>query len=133
MYLNKLTNEQKELFLDLCIHAAMADNKFVDEEKDIIIEYCLEMGIPERYEIKTALDDVIEKLSAVSTKKEMRIVYMEIMALLLSDRVFDEKEKVFVEKIATVAEITDEEKEMILNAVQELFVVYGNISSFINK
>ena len=133
MYLNKLTNEQKELFLDLCIHAAMADNKFVDEEKDIIIEYCLEMGIPERYEIKTAIDDVIEKLSAVSTKKEMRIVYMEIMALLLSDRVFDEKEKVFVEKIATVAEITDEEKEMILNAVQELFVVYGNISSFINK
>ena len=103
MYLNKLNNEQKELFLDLSIHAAMSNNIFTDEEKVTVRQYCAEMNIAERYEAKLSNDEVLEKLSAISTKQEMRIVFMEITALVLSDNIFDEQEQAFVKKVAAAA------------------------------
>ena len=45
MFLNRLSNEQKELFLDLCIHASKADNDFAEDEKLVIDQYCDEMHI----------------------------------------------------------------------------------------
>ena len=133
MYLNRLNNEQKELFLDLSIHAAMSNNLFTDEEKVTVRQYCVEMNIPERYEAKLSNDEVLEKLSAISTKQEMRIVFMEITALVLSDNIFDEQEQAFVKKVAAAAQVTDEEKDRIVDTVQELYVVYGNIARFINS
>jgi len=133
MYLNKLNNEQKELFLDLSIHAAMSNDIFTDEEKVTVRQYCAEMNIPERYEAKLSIDEVIEKLSTISTKQEMRIVFMEITALVLSDNIFDEQEQAFVKKVAAAAQVTDEEKDRIVDTVQELYVVYGNIARFINS
>ena len=41
MYLNRLSGEQKELFLDLCIHASKADGIFAEEEKRYIQQYCV--------------------------------------------------------------------------------------------
>ena len=41
MYLNRLSGEQKELFLDLCIHASKADGIFAEEEKQYIQQYCV--------------------------------------------------------------------------------------------
>ena len=38
MYLNRLNEEQKNLFIDLCIHASLANNNFADEEKNMIDE-----------------------------------------------------------------------------------------------
>ena len=133
MYLNRLNNEQKELFLDLSIHAAMSNNLFTDEEKVTVRQYCAEMNIPETYEAKLSNDEVLEKLSAISTKQEMRIVFMEITALVLSDNIFDEQEQAFVKKVAAAAQVTDEEKDRIVDTVQELYVVYGNIARFINS
>lgn len=133
MYLNKLNNEQKELFLDLSIHAAMANDDFADEEKETIKQYCSEMNIAERFDAKFSNDEVVEKLTAISSKQEMRIVFMEIMALVLSDNIFDDQEQAFVKKVAAAAQVTDEEKDRIVDTVQELYVVYGNIARFINS
>ena len=41
MYLNRLSGEQKILFLDLCIYASKADGIFVEEEKQYIQQYCV--------------------------------------------------------------------------------------------
>lgn len=41
MYLNRLSGEQKRLFLDLCIHASKADGIFAEEEKQYIQQYCV--------------------------------------------------------------------------------------------
>ena len=40
MYLNRLSGEQKELFLDLCIHASKADGIFAEEEKSLSGKLC---------------------------------------------------------------------------------------------
>ncbi len=131
MYLNKLKSEQKELFLDLCIHAANVDDKFSDQEKETIQQYCAEMMIPERFEAKYSNEEVLEKLKAISYKNEMRIIFIEITALVLSDNVFDDKEKAFVDKIAELAELTEDDKKKIINLMKELYVVYNNLSGFI--
>ena len=41
MYLNRLSGEQKRLFLDLCIYASKADGIFAEEEKQYIQQYCV--------------------------------------------------------------------------------------------
>ena len=132
MYLNKLKSEQKELFLDLCIHAAMVNDTFSDEEKKTIEQYCAEMMIPERFEAKYSNEEVLEKLKAMSYKNEMRIIFIEITALVLSDNVFDEKEKEFIDKIAEMAELTEDDKKKIINLMKELYVVYDNLSTIIS-
>ena len=34
MFLSQLKEENKELFLKLCVHAAMANDEFADEERN---------------------------------------------------------------------------------------------------
>ncbi len=97
MYLNRLSTEQKELFLDLCIHAAMANNDFADEEKNVIDQYCAEMQISQpRYTSEKAVDVVVEELKELSTPQEMKMILLEITALMLSDDVYDVEEKAFM-------------------------------------
>ena len=132
MYLNKLNNEQKELFLDLCIHAAMANGDFADKEKEMVNEYCSEMNINKiRYVAIESLDDVIVKLIAISTKEEMKMIVLEITALLISDNEFDKFEKVFIEKINNKISLKKAKYEQMLNALNDLSVIYDKINDLI--
>lgn len=113
MYLNRLSTEQKELFLDLCIHAAMANNDFADEEKNVIDQYCAEMQISQpRYTSEKAVDVVVEELKELSTPQEMKMILLEITALMLSDDVYDVEEqafmKAFLDRIGFNKKILDE-------------------------
>ena len=45
MYLSKLSNENKHIFLDLELHISNANGEFSDQEKNIIDAHCLEIHI----------------------------------------------------------------------------------------
>lgn len=132
MYLNKLNSEQKELFLDLSIMAAMADNHLAEEEKKTVKQYCAEMMISERFESRISEDEAIGRLK-VCGRKEKRIIFTELLALILSDSFFDEKEREFVDKIAEIAEFSDDEKKRVIDLMKELYVVYDNLSGIIDS
>ncbi len=99
MYLSRLSNEAKELFLDLSIHAADANREFSDSEKNVIDSYCKEMDLPKSdYSAKRDLDEVLEGLK-VCTNEEKNIIFIEILGLLGSDDIYDVLEKNFISNL----------------------------------
>ncbi|MCM1330775.1 MAG: hypothetical protein NC253_15245 [Ruminococcus sp.] len=132
MYLNRLSNEQKELFLDLCIHASMSNNDFDEKEKEYIRQYCEEMQLDNvRYTAENELDAAVEKMIKISSETELKIVILELTALLLSDNEYDEMEKQFMEKMLTKASISSDVNNQIIASLKKLTDIYSEINSII--
>lgn len=114
MYLSKLNVEQKELFLDLCIHGANSNNDFADDEKATIKAYCQEMMIPERYEEIEDFEKCTDKLIKISTEEEIREIFVELSALILSDDIVDTYEDEFMQRFIEKSGISDAEYKQVL-------------------
>lgn len=134
MYLNRLNLEQKELFLDLCIHASLSNNNFASEEKHAIEQYCAEMQLPlVRYSTEKTVDEAVNRILEISTKEELRIILLEITALIISDNVFDEREQKFMNDLADRIGFSKGHLDEMLGCLNELTEVYKKINSIIFK
>lgn len=130
MYLNKLSGEQKQLFLDLCIHASRTDSNFAEEEKECINAYCGEMQLDTiRYSTEKSLDDVIQKLIEVSTTKDLRIIAFEITALLLADEKLEKEEVFLVDKIINEFKFSETFKNTIIDEIKKLTELYNQMNT----
>lgn len=61
MFLNELSNEEKNLFIDLCIYGAESNQIFADEEKAMINAYCTEMqiNVSDNYKAEKELEELL--------------------------------------------------------------------------
>ncbi len=101
MSLTELSEEQKELFLDLCIHAMMADRTFAEEEKELIERYCVKMRLPEiRFTALQEFDQAADRLLEISSREELSLIAEEIAGLIVSDHHCDEVEERFAWRLA---------------------------------
>ena len=131
MFLKLLSAEQKELFLDLCIHASKANNDFASEEKEKIIEYCEEMRTEIRFEEQTGLTEAAERLAEISTEQELRMIILETAALITSDNKFDDDERKFFDFLTAKLGLVKEDTDRIFGILDELTGVYQKIYDFI--
>lgn len=131
MYLGRLSPEQKNLFLDLCVHGANSNNDFADDEKEMVNAYCVEMQIPVRYTEENDLDKCLEKLIKISSKEELRAILIEITALILADDICDEREEVFMQKFIQQAGITDSEYKRVSEMLSKLSALYKEMNEFV--
>lgn len=93
MFLNKLENNEKVAFLTLAHHIARSDGDFSENEQNVIATYCMEMQIQDiNYnENDFNLDTV---LSEIRSKENQKILLLEIMALIYSDGLHEEEQKI---------------------------------------
>ncbi|MGL4607372.1 MAG: hypothetical protein ACRCU3_07910 [Eubacteriaceae bacterium] len=132
MYLNQLNYEQKELFLDMCIQASLANNDFAEEQKALIELYCNEMQMSEvRYEAKKKFDEAILELIEISSKAEIKIIVLEILALILSDHKYDDYEQAFMDKVIVTTEISREEFGEMITLLGEMDEIYEKINRLV--
>lgn len=133
MYLNRLSTEQKNIFLDICIHAANAGNDFADEEKLCIRQYCEEMQLPEvRYETDSDLTELIPRLVKISNRTELKMITIELLGLLFSDHCYDEFEKKFMDYFSKETNLTNQEFQQIFDALSELNKIYEKLNKIIS-
>jgi tellurite resistance protein len=100
MFLSYLEEINKEKFLKVCVHAALANNIFAEEEKRTIGAYCREMDLPiHEPKVEESFEDLLKGLCVSTTKEEKKIIVLETLALMKSDGVYDEKEKTFMKKL----------------------------------
>lgn len=100
MFLSYLNEANKEGFLKLCVHAALSDDNFAEEENAAIEAYCREMDLKvHRPEGCESFQDLVKELSDSTAKEEKNIIVLETLALIKSDGVYDEKEKVFMKEL----------------------------------
>lgn len=131
MFLNQLSEKEKNAFISLSIHASNSNGVFADEEKLIIQEYCREMGIP-FFDADNAIsmDDVVSvfKNSDIRIKK---IVLLETLGLIYSDGEFDASEKGFIMEYAEQIGLTEDIVEKQTKAIKEYLDVLKKVAEVI--
>ena len=93
MYLASLSEEQKELFLDLVIFSMANDGVIDEREKEVAMRYCSEMQI--QFRTNSKLDsyvDVIEDLKDISSESDLKKMTVELVSLMYADANFADKE-----------------------------------------
>ena len=121
MFLSYLGEENKERFLKLCVHAALSNGVFAKEEKEIIGTYCREMNIPVKVpDTQESIETLFYDISENASDAEKNIIVLEILGLIKSDGVYDEKEKSFMKKLVDGINA----KEEVLSKMNSLLDIY---------
>ena len=132
MYLTRLDNDKRHLFLDLELYMSRIDGDFSDQEKQIIDVHCREMHIDHNnYMCELPLDDVYARIRETMTPQEKRIVFLELTATIMADNVYHEKEKEMVEKLSSILDINDEQEKTAFSIIEDAKAVYERCAAFV--
>ena len=93
MFLNKLEENEKVAFLTLAHHIARSDGDFSENEQNIIVTYCMEMQIEDINYNENSFN-LNEILSVIKGDENQKILLLEIMALVYSDGLHQEEQKI---------------------------------------
>jgi hypothetical protein len=133
MFLSELNSQdKKELFLQLAIHAAYANDVLASEEEIMLKQYCDEMSIQEySLEKNTELPELLDKAKSVYSKREQRIVMFELLAVINSDSESDDKEKEFVKELREAFDVSEDTVEKMSGLIAGLMKVYDSIAAIL--
>ena len=92
MFLNQLSNEEKNAFISLSVKISEANGVFDEVERAMIQEYCKEMEIPFFNTEKADSIDAIVEVFKNATDHVKRIVILEALGLAYSDGEVDYEE-----------------------------------------
>ena len=84
MFLNQLGDEEKVTFLEIAHHLAWGNDDFSDKERAVIDGYCNEMRI-KNIEFNNATFNLEKTLAKITSPRNQKIVFLEIMALILAE------------------------------------------------
>lgn len=131
MFLGKLNNKEKEMFLDIAVYTAQSNGIVEDVEKELIMQYCREMGVS-FYDISKlhSMQELVDFFSNVSKEKK-RIVVLELVGLCYVDGCMDSIETAFTEKFSRDIGLSPEIYSMIKKDVEEYSIILGIISGHI--
>ena len=109
MFLNRLNETTKESFLKLCVHASLANGVFAEEEKQTLFAYCREMNVRESIpDTPETFEELVKRINSETNSEEKNIYILEILALIKSDGVYDEKEQIFMKEFVDGLGFTEE-------------------------
>lgn len=132
MYLAGLDIEKKYLFRELSIHIAKIDGDFSDLEKMVIDAHCLEMNVDNNdYESELDFYEVLLKIKEIFDINELRMIYLEIVAVVLADNIVKNDEKELLRKISNELGISLKDENEAINILKMLKKVYEKMSSFV--
>lgn len=124
MFLNQLNQENKESFLKICVLASLSNDVFAQEEREMISAYCREMNIPDNIpDCNESLEEVLNNLVDKASDIDKKIILLEIIGLLKSDGLYDEKEMIFIGSLVKGLNI----KEEVLSKIISLLEIYTTV------
>lgn len=134
MYLNVLSQKEKECFWVLAKALAKADGIISFEEERYLDQYLKEMELTSETikVLELTVYDAIEHLAKCENNIKRKI-YVELIALALCNNEYDEKEKLLMKKIQNSFLISDTQKESIINLVTDIFDAYYKLEVIINE
>lgn len=131
MFLQSMSNKQKDLFMKLAIKVAEAKGVAEIAEKNLLKTYGIEMGITPLYETDSNTNDIIRELANISNEKTKKIIIFEILGLMTSYSDFNDMEKKFVDDLAKAFSISNEQCDEMLKFLKEYSELYGKIANLI--
>lgn len=133
MYLNTLTNVEKELFLELALNACYANGELDPNEKVMMDQYGSEMGIKiNSYKPLKSQSQVLEDLKSIKSIETLRKIYIEITALMMVDGFIDKDEEKYLNEIRKIALLKDSQVVRIRTSLEQIFSGYEYLNSIIS-
>lgn len=133
MYLNTLSNVEKELFLELALNACYANGELDPNERVMMDQYASEMGLKiNAYKPSKSQDQVLEDLKSIKTIETLRKIYIEITALMMVDGVIDKDEEKYLNEIQIIASLKDSQVVRIRTSLEQIFSGYEYLNSIIS-
>ena len=126
-----LSKDQQELFLELAIKAAEADGNIALEEDNLLKLYAMEMSITPKYSTDRTIEEITNQISTCSNKKIKKIMIFEILGIIISDSVYDLREKEFVKTLSNSFKISITEVDIMLEYLNKYLAFYKEMHSFI--
>ena len=116
MFLNRLEQTSKEVFIQLAHHLARSDEAFTNIQKSLIDGYLNEMDISDiKYnEEEFSLEECI---CLVTNKEDQKIILLELLAIVYADNLMHPAEKEIIDTMVDTWKINS-----------SLVVVYGEWS-----
>jgi len=116
MFLNRLDQQSKEVFLKLAYHVAKSDESFTQMERSLIDGYLNEMNISD-IDYKEEEFSLEECLRTITNKEYQKSILIELLAIVYTDNLMHSKEKEIIDTIVDTWDINS-----------SLVVVYGEWS-----
>lgn len=132
MFLRRLSNEQKGLFLELALKAAEANHVIEESEKVLLIAYADEMGIEPIEYSSTELLKIITDMKRISSQKELKQMMVEIVAMTMSDLSYDEEERKFIDNLSAQWGISQDTVEKMRDCVNEYMNIINKMNALID-
>lgn len=132
MYLYSLNKNERELFLQACLHISCADGDFSFDEKKVIQQLCQEMEIPVSYERTISFENIIEEISEKSTLRNKKIFIFELAGVVMADDVCTESELDMMNKISLQIGLTKEFVDEAIDKITKMIKFYKEVSEFIS-
>lgn len=131
MFLDRLNDKEKEMFLDLTVYTSQANGVVEDTEKNMILQYCKEMGVA-FYDISKlhSLDEIIAVFSK-SSKEKKRIVVLEILGLCYADGDFDTVEQAFAKKFSQDIGLKEDVFDILSRDIKEYSIILGILTDHV--
>jgi len=125
MFLNSMSTDEKERFLELAYKLAQIDRNYAEEEEEIINSYKAELGITDIGDTGS-VDELID-FFATKDEPVKKIVLFELYGMICADSKIEESEKDVFEKIKTKFGISESLVKQIVEVADELQAVYDKI------
>lgn len=134
MFLNQLSEDEKELFLDLCGHAVVIDGEFEIEEMEAIARCCYEMMVPNHMpDTEQPLGYILSELNSTASRQEINIIIIELIMLLKQDGAYEQKEIEFLNKVTEILGISEEKFEKLEKLADSYIILRNEMTDEISK
>jgi tellurite resistance protein len=102
MYLTLLSQDEKEMFLELAYNIVNVDGNFSQDERSLLSTYCQEAQCSfDEKEVRPA-NVLADKINTNSNKRNKQIIVFELVGLAMSDGDFVESEKEMISNISKI-------------------------------
>ena len=98
MFLNRLDNNSKEVFLSLAYYISTVDSLYVNIQKTLISKYLQEMNIAD-IDFDINLFELVDSVKKVTNKEDQKIILIELLGIVYNDGVITNIEKEMLDKI----------------------------------
>ena len=98
MFLNRLDNNSKEVFLSLAYYISTIDSSYENVQKTLIAKYLQEMNISDT-EFKINEFSLVECVKKVTNNEYQKIILIELLGIINNDNIITPIEKEMLDTI----------------------------------
>lgn len=132
MFLKTLNNDEKNAFYYLADSLVKADRRIAENEELLMNQFLEEMGISIE-EVKDLSEEDAIKVFLQDDKRVRKQIFIELLALGLSDNALADEETELMSKYADSLEISLSEFNDLKKCVMDLVSVYNQMYKLIEK